>query len=101
MEAIYTLIKPVVTEKATNQSARFTYAFWVNRKATKIDIKHAIKEAYGVEVASVRIINSPAKKRLMRRMLIDKRPPMKKALITLRGRKKLDVTKLLKSNEKD
>lgn len=100
METLYTLIKPVVTEKATALSAKFKYAFWVNRKATKIDIKRAIKEAYGVDVATVHIMNTPAKTRVARRMIVDKRPKMRKAIVTIRGGKKLDVTTISKDAKK-
>lgn len=100
MDTLYTLIKPVVTEKATALSTKLKYAFWVNRKATKIDVKRAIKEAYGADVSSVRMMNTPAKTRLARRMLVDKRPAMKKAIITLKGGKKLDVTKIAKEAKK-
>ena len=100
MQTIYALIKPVVTEKATEQSAKLKYAFWVNRKATKIDIKNAIKDAYGTEVATVHMMNTPAKKKIARRMIVDKRPAMKKAIITLKGGKKLDTTKISKDTKK-
>lgn len=94
MQTLYTLIKPVVTEKATALSTKLKYAFWVNRKATKIDVKRAIKDAYGVDVATVHMMNTPAKKKVARRMIVDKRPAMKKAIITLKGGKKLDTTKI-------
>ena len=100
MKSLYTIIKPVTTEKSTALGEKLTYAFWVNRKATKIDIKHSIKEIYGAEVDTVRIMNTPAKKRMARRMVVDKRPAMKKAFITLKGGKKLDVTKIGKENKK-
>ncbi|MFO0780703.1 MAG: 50S ribosomal protein L23 [Candidatus Gracilibacteria bacterium] len=100
MDALYSLIKPVVTEKATELNAKLKYAFWVNRKATKIDIKRAIKEVYGADVDTVRIMNTPAKKRMARRMVVDKRPAMRKAIITLKGGKKLDVTKIGKEVKK-
>ncbi len=100
MDTLYTIIMPVVTEKATALSTKFKYAFWVNRNATKIDIKRAIKDAYGADVATVRIINTPAKTRIARRMLVDKRSAMKKAIVTLRGGKKLDVTKVGKEIKK-
>ncbi len=100
MKALYTIIKPVTTEKATNLAAKLKYAFWVNRRATKIDVKHAIKEMYGAEVATVRMLNTPAKKRLARRMLVDKRSAMRKALVTLKGGKKLDLTKIGKEAKK-
>jgi large subunit ribosomal protein L23 len=94
------LIKPVTTEKINNLEAKFTYAFWIDKRASKIDIKNSIKELYGAEVESVRIINTPAKKRLVRRMVTDKKPAMKKALITLKGRKKLDINKFTKESQK-
>ncbi len=100
METLYTLIKPVVTEKATALGAKLKYAFWVNRKATKIDIKRAVKEAYGVDVATVHIMNTPAKTRVARRMIVDKRPKMRKAIVTIKGGKKLDVTTISKDAKK-
>ena len=94
MQSLYTLYKPVVTEKATALGAKFTYCFWVNRKATKIDIKQAIKDVYGVDVDKVRVINTAAKKKMARRMVVDKKPAMRKAFVTLKGGKKLDLTKI-------
>ncbi len=100
MKALNTIIKPVVTEKSTAQSAKHTYAFWVNRKATKIDVKNSVKEIYGADVGTVRMINTAPKTRQVRRMIVDKKPPMKKALVTLKGGKKLDVTKIGKEAKK-
>ena len=100
MDTLYTILKPVVTEKATALGTKLKYIFWVNRKASKIDIKRAMKETYGVEVATVHTINTPAKKRMARRMIVDKRPKMKKAIVTLKGGKKLDVTKIAKEAKK-
>lgn len=94
MKALYTIIKPVVTEKATALGAKLVYCFWVNPKATKIDVKHAIQEVYGMEVDAVRMMNTKPKKRFVRRLLVNKKPPMKKAFITFKGGKKLDVTKI-------
>lgn len=100
MKAIYTIIKPIVTEKATKQGEKFTYAFYVNRSATKVSVKQAIKELYGQNAENVRMIVTPAKTKIMKRALVDKRPPMKKALVTLKGKKKLDVTKVSKEAKK-
>ena len=100
MKALYTIIKPVVTEKATVLNDKLVYTFWVNRKATKIDVKHSMKEIYNVEVETVRMINTPAKKRIAKRMLVDKKSAMKKALITLKGGKKLDFTRVGKESSK-
>ncbi|RSK42085.1 MULTISPECIES: 50S ribosomal protein L23 [Mangrovimonas] len=52
------LIKPIITEKATTQSETLNaYAFEVNTKANKIEIKEAVEAAYGVSVEKVRTIN--------------------------------------------
>ena len=100
MKALHTLIKPIITEKATKLGEKFTYAFYVNRKATKIDVKQAIKEVYGQDVAKVRMMTNPSKTKIIKRALVDKRPSMKKALITLKGKKKLDVTRISKEIKK-
>jgi large subunit ribosomal protein L23 len=100
MNALYTIIRPLVTEKATKLGEKFTYAFYVNTKATKIEVKKAIKEMYGQDVATVRMIVCPCKTKVMRRSVVNKRAPMKKALVTLKGKKKLDVTKLVKESKK-
>ena len=52
------LIKPIITEKATMQSEVLNaYAFQVNTKANKVEIKKAVEAAYGVSVERVRTIN--------------------------------------------
>lgn len=52
------LIKPVITEKATNLSElRNCFTFVVSKKANKIEIKQAVESAYGVSVDKVRTIN--------------------------------------------
>ncbi|WP_339626326.1 50S ribosomal protein L23 [uncultured Winogradskyella sp.] len=52
------LIKPIITEKATKQSELLNaYAFQVNKKANKVEIKKAVEAAYGVSVEKVRTIN--------------------------------------------
>ncbi len=52
------LIKPIITEKATMQSEMLNaYAFQVNTKANKVEIKKAVEAAYGVSVERVRTIN--------------------------------------------
>ena len=52
------LIKPVITEKATNDSElnnRFTFV--VKKDANKVEIKKAVEAAYNVSVEKVRTIN--------------------------------------------
>jgi large subunit ribosomal protein L23 len=48
------LLKPIVTEKMTNQGDKFNrYGFFVVKSANKIQIKKAVEELYGVTVSSV------------------------------------------------
>jgi len=57
------LIKPIITEKATNDSELFNrYTFVVDNKANKIEIKNAVESAYGVSISSVKTLNYPVKK---------------------------------------
>ena len=53
-----TLIKPVITEKATTASELDNrYTFLVDTKANKVEIKKAVEAAYGVTVQKVRTLN--------------------------------------------
>ena len=54
MEAMTIIKKPLITEKSTYESAEFNrYAFEVDRRATKIQIKRAVQELYKVRVVGV------------------------------------------------
>ena len=58
------LIKPIITEKATNDSELFNrYAFVVDKKANKLEIKSAVEEAYNVAIESVRTMNYPIQRK--------------------------------------
>ena len=57
--------KPIITEKMTDQSEKYNrYAFVVDRKVNKIEIKKAVSEMYDVEVESVRTMVCIGKKRV-------------------------------------
>lgn len=49
------LIKPLITEKMTSVTEKFPsrYGFVVDKRASKAQVKQAIREMYNVEVASV------------------------------------------------
>ena len=81
------LKKPLVTEKTANmQLGKPRYAFEVAPDATKIDIKVAIKELYGVEVAQVNVLHTREKFKYgkKRGMQVRKRCT-KKAYVTLKN----------------
>jgi large subunit ribosomal protein L23 len=58
------LIKPIITEKVTEQSEVFNrYGFVVVRSANKIQIKKEIEATYGVNVLKVRtMVYGPKRK---------------------------------------
>ena len=57
------LIKPIITEKMTNDSELYNrYGFVVNKKANKVEIKNAVEKTYGVSVNEVRTMNYPVKR---------------------------------------
>lgn len=81
------LVKPIVTEKTANmQLGKPRFAFEVSDDATKIDIKKAVKEIYGVDVADVNILNTREKFKYWRKRGMQiKRRSTKKAYITLKN----------------
>ncbi|MBV1887974.1 MAG: 50S ribosomal protein L23 [Urechidicola sp.] len=57
------LIKPIITEKMTNDSELFNrYGFVVDKNANKVEIKKAVEQTYGVSVHDVRTMNYPVKR---------------------------------------
>ena len=82
------LIKPVNTEKATeNSELRNSYTFVVAKDANKIQIKKAVEEAYGVTVEKVRTLNY-APKRSVRYtkngLQLSQTNAVKKAVVTVK-----------------
>jgi large subunit ribosomal protein L23 len=57
------LVKPIISEKMTNDSELFNrYGFVVNKKANKLQIRQAVETAYGVAVTKVRTMNYPTER---------------------------------------
>jgi len=87
MQLAEVLIKPIITEKANNQQEKLRrYAFKVNRKANKLEIKKAVEEFYGVSVVDVNTVVVPGKNKTKftkAGFVKGVRPAYKKALITL------------------
>ncbi|HRP53976.1 MAG TPA: 50S ribosomal protein L23 [Fluviicola sp.] len=48
--------KPIITEKATATNEKGCFAFEVDRKANKLEIKNAVEKMYGVNVVTVRTL---------------------------------------------
>ena len=81
------LIKPLVTEKMTEQADRFNrYGFIVARNASKPQIKKAIEDLYNVKVDSVNtmVYGGKIKSRYTKSGVISgKTASYKKAVVTL------------------
>ena len=79
--------KPVITEKMTDASEKYNrFAFVVDRKANKIEIKKAVEEMFDVAVDSVRTMVCIGKKRVRGTksgMIVGKTATYKKAIVTL------------------
>ncbi len=81
------LIKPLVTEKFTNQGEEMNrFGFLVNKKANKVEIKKAVEEMYNVKVSSVNtmIYGGKRKSRFTKGGVINgKTASTKRAVVTL------------------
>ncbi|QIA07359.1 50S ribosomal protein L23 [Draconibacterium halophilum] len=81
------LVKPLVTEKMTDQSERFNrYGFVVARDASKPEIKKAVEDLYNVSVESVNtmVYGGKVKSRYTKGGIITgKTTTYKKAIVTL------------------
>jgi large subunit ribosomal protein L23 len=88
------LLKPIVTEKMTNQGDKYNrYGFIVERSANKIQIKKAVEELYGVTVASVNTMRYGGKVKTRNTrsgMLVGRTSSKKKAVVTLAEGNKID-----------
>jgi large subunit ribosomal protein L23 len=89
-EAYRILIKPLVTEKATNLVASNQYSFMVAKSANKIEIQKAIKGLYGFEPLAVNIINMRGK-RVRTGRVSGKKKNWKKAIVTLKPGEKIEI----------
>jgi large subunit ribosomal protein L23 len=89
------LVKPIVTEKSNKLTdSRRQYAFRVNRKANKLEIKKAVEDFYGVKVEDVHTIVVPGKtkSRFTKAGFISGvKPAYKKAYVTVAEGETIDL----------
>jgi len=94
------IIRPIVTEKSSLEQGKGKYTFLVQKGTNKIEIKKAIKDLYGADVAKVQMMVSPKKERMIGRgYALTKRPVLKKAIVTLKGKKTMDPNKFKDSKK--
>jgi len=89
------LVKPILTEKANSQQDKLRrYAFRVNRKANKLEIKKAVEDFYGVTVIDVNtsVVPGKNKTRFTKAGYVQgRKPAYKKAMITVADGESIDL----------
>jgi large subunit ribosomal protein L23 len=90
----FEIIKTVrMTEKGTAQGESFNqYTVVADRRANKIEIRHAVQELFKVNVVKVNTLNVRGKDRRQRTVQAGRAPNWKKAIITLKKGDKIVLT---------
>lgn len=83
------LMKPHITEKASNLANSGTYIFEVVKNATKRAIRKAVEELYNVRVDRVNIVYVRSRTMRLGRT-VGRRPGYKKAIIKLQSGEKIE-----------
>ena len=84
-DAMSVLIRPVVSEKTYALMDERVYVFIVDPKATKIDVRNAVEQAFSVTVTKVNTLNRKGKSTRNRRTGVKgQRPGTKRAIVTLK-----------------
>lgn len=84
------LRRPHITEKATDLTKADQYTFEVYPKTSKDDIKKAVRDLYGVDVVSVKVVTMPAK-RIRVRGTEGWKGGGKKAIVRIKAGQKIEV----------
>jgi large subunit ribosomal protein L23 len=89
------LIKPILTEKANAQQDKLSrYAFKVDRRANKLEIKTAVEQFYGVNVVDVNTLVVPGKSKTRSTksgIISGVKSGYKKALVTVAKGESIDL----------
>jgi large subunit ribosomal protein L23 len=95
MKLTEVLIKPILTEKANAQQEKLRrYAFKVDRRANKLEIKKAVEEFYGVSVVDVNTAVVPGKNKARYTkagFIQGMKSAYKKALVTVADGETIDL----------
>ena len=88
------ILKPVITEKMTNQGDKHNrYGFVVDKDANKVQIKTAVEKLYGVTVDSVNTQNYVGKiktRNTTQGVAIGRTNKHKRAIVTLKKGETID-----------
>lgn len=89
-EMAWVLQSPQISEKAGFLAESNQYIFRVSKRANKTEVKKAIESTFGINVASVRIINVPGKERKVGGKIGFKKG-YKKAIVKIKEGQKIEV----------
>jgi large subunit ribosomal protein L23 len=85
------LLRPLITEKSTIlQDGHNKYAFEVDSRANKVQVKTAVETSFSVKVTEVNILIVKGKRKRFGRRLVQ-RPSWKKAVVSLRTGDKIQL----------
>ena len=76
------IIRPIITENSMDMAADKKYVFKVAKDANKTEVRKAIEEIFGVDVAKVNIMNVSGKRKRLGRTF-GTTSSFKKAIVTL------------------
>jgi large subunit ribosomal protein L23 len=86
------LLRPVVSEKSYRLMEDGVYVFVVAPDATRVDVRRAVEQAFGVRVTAVNTLHRKGKLRRNRRTnTVGKRPDTKRAVVTLVEGDRIDL----------
>ena len=77
------IVKPIITEQSMEAADDKRYVFQVAVDATKIDIKRAVEQIFGVKVEKVNTINMQGKEKRQGAYPAGRRASWKKAMVKL------------------
>src|SRR3989344_1151123 len=84
------IVRPHITEKATDLGAKNQYVFVVASGAAKNEIARSVEKAYGVKVEEVRVVNVHAKKTRLGRIKGIKKG-YKKAIVQVKKGQSIEI----------
>ncbi len=84
------IIKPIVSERTMGLVEENKYAFFVDKRANKVEIKKAVEELFEVSVEAVNTVNVVGKKKRMGKTQ-GRTPDRKKAIVTLKPGQKIEL----------
>ena len=84
------LLRPVISEKSTQQTEHNNYTFAVARYANKFQIKWAVETQFKVDVLGVRVLTTKPKQKRRGRRQSGMTTPWRKAIVTIADGQKIE-----------